>query len=88
MRGYMTPARIANSIMQDSSFNGSCLLVEGENDVKLFGKFNRKENSKIKVTFGKQKMKDVYEILRKRNFKRMVGIRDADFIHINKKAQE
>ena len=84
----MSPSRIANSIMQDSTFKGSCLLVEGESDIKLFGKFSCKENSRIKVSFGKKEMRDIYNILQQRDFNRVVGIRDADFIRINNKFDE
>ena len=78
----MTPARIANSIQQDSDFIGFNILVEGETDVKLYRKLSCRELGKIKVTFGKKKMRDIYEILNERGFSRVIGIRDADFIRL------
>ncbi|MDO6636031.1 DUF4435 domain-containing protein [Pseudoalteromonas carrageenovora] len=85
MQNSITPVRIANAIQQDSAFNGTNILVEGENDIKLYRKLTCKELSKIKVTFGKKKMREVYALLRARGFGNVLGIRDADFLRINGK---
>ena len=82
MQNSITPARIANSILQDSDFEGFNILVEGETDVKLYQKLSCREVSKIKVTFGKKKMRDAYHLLHERGFSRVIGIRDADFIRL------
>jgi hypothetical protein len=82
MQNAMTPARIANSIQQDTDFLGFNILVEGETDVKLYRKLSCRDISKIKVTFGKKKMRDAYNILNERGFSRVIGIRDADFIRL------
>jgi hypothetical protein len=82
MENSMTPSRIANSIQQDSDFLGFNILVEGETDVKLYRKLSCRELGKIKVTFGKKKMRDTYNILNDRGFSRVIGIRDADFIRL------
>ncbi|RAJ09886.1 DUF4435 domain-containing protein [Aeromonas salmonicida] len=84
MQQHITPVRIANSLQQDSSFNGVYVLVEGDTDNKLYKKLTLEENTKIKVTFGKKKMRETYDILEERGFSRMMGIRDADFIRLNK----
>ena len=39
MENHITPARIANSIEQDTSFGGTYLMLEGIKDLKLFKKF-------------------------------------------------
>ncbi|HDX8364186.1 TPA: DUF4435 domain-containing protein [Aeromonas veronii] len=83
MEDDITPARIANSILQETDFQGFNLLVEGETDIKLYKKFTTKDNCKIKVTFGKQKLHQVFDILREREFNKVVGIRDADFLRLN-----
>lgn len=83
MQNHMTPSRIANSIQQDSDFDGFSILVEGETDIKLYGKLTCRSMSKLKVTFGKKKMRDIYNILFERGFVRVVGIRDADFIRLS-----
>jgi len=50
--------------------------------MRLFGKFINETECKIKPTFGKYKMREVYEILTSRGFSNKVGIRDADFLRI------
>jgi hypothetical protein len=82
MENHITPARIANSIEQDTSFGGTYLMLEGIKDLKLFKKFTCGESIKIKITHGKYKMRHAYEILKSRNFSRMIGIRDADYIRL------
>lgn len=79
MQEYMTPSRIANAILQDNSYEGYYILLEGEKDIKLYKKFID-SSVKIKITFGKSKQRDVYEELTSRNFFKKVAIRDADFI--------
>jgi hypothetical protein len=83
MQDSITPSRIANSILQDCDFAGFNILVEGETDIKLYGKLACPNISKLRVTFGKKKMRDTYSILCEREFYRVVGIRDADFIRLN-----
>lgn len=82
MENCITPQRIANSIGLDSNFKGVYLLVEGIKDIKLFGKLLNDSDCKIKPTFGKYEMREVYEILTNRGFLNKVGIRDADFLRI------
>ena len=77
----MTAVRIANSILQDSEFEGQYVLVEGVKDLRLYRKFIL-EDLRVKPTFGKYKLRQVYEILEGREFDRMLGIRDADFLRI------
>jgi hypothetical protein len=75
----MTPDRIANSIMQDTNYTGHYLLVEGIKDSKLYSKFFDSSTTRIKETFGCEKLKEVYEILDSRGFLRKLGILDKDF---------
>jgi len=82
MESQITPQRIANSIGLDTSFTGTYILVEGKKDIRLFGKFIDPNSCKIKPTFGKYKMRDVYSILTSRDFLNKVGIRDADFLRV------
>lgn len=82
MEEQITAARIANAICQDTSFAGMYLLVEGKRDVKLYGKFVEKPSVKVKPTWGKYKLREVYKILRDRGFANAIGIRDADFLRI------
>ncbi|HIF9215996.1 TPA: hypothetical protein ACX6QF_001477 [Photobacterium damselae] len=88
MEEYITPMRVANSISQDISFDGDYIFVEGDKDLKLFKKFLCNQHSRMKITFGKKKMREIYDILTERDFHKMVGIRDADFIRLNNKFDE
>lgn len=81
MESEITAARIANSILQDEEFEGQYVLVEGIKDLRLYRKFIREE-LRMKPTFGKYNLRQVYEILENRQFDRMLGIRDADFLRI------
>ncbi len=65
--------------MQDSSFNGYYLLVEGKKDVKLYRKFLNNKEVQIKPAFGNEKVKKVLEILDERGFSKRFGIIDSDF---------
>ncbi|MRN55588.1 DUF4435 domain-containing protein [Paenibacillus monticola] len=78
MNEYITADRIANSIMQDSSFSGHHLIVEGIKDYKLYRKF-MSENIRIKEAWGCEKVKETLSILEARGFDKKVGIIDSDF---------
>ncbi|WP_040951740.1 DUF4435 domain-containing protein [Gorillibacterium massiliense] len=77
----MTPERIANSIMQDTTFPGYYVIVEGKKDYKFYRKFIN-ENHRIKEAWGCEKAKQVLKILTERNFERKIGILDSDFSKI------
>jgi hypothetical protein len=87
MEGELTAARIANAICQDVSFTGIYLLVEGRRDVKLYGKFVDDTAVRIKATWGKYKLREVYQLLNNRGIENVVGIRDADFLRIEGNAK-
>lgn len=78
---YMTADRTANSIMQDSSFSGCYLIVEGNKDYKLYNKFIE-DGIRIREAWGCEKVKETLEILEGRGFKNKVGIIDSDFSKI------
>jgi hypothetical protein len=79
MEEFITPERTANAIMQDKSFTGHYLFVEGNKDVKLYGKFINHNNVKIKPAFGNEKVKTILSILENRGFDKKIGIIDSDF---------
>lgn len=87
MEEFITPSRIANSILQDKSFSGHYVLLEGKKDIRVYSRFLLMDNARPKATFGKQNLREVYEILDQRGFFRKIGIRDADFLRVagNKK---
>lgn len=59
------------------------IFVEGDSDIRLFRKFFNLKNCKVEnIPGGKSKLEDgIYELLKIYNL--IIGIRDADFIHLN-----
>lgn len=82
MEKDISVARIANSICQDTDFHGIHLLVEGKQDYKLYKKFARSTDVRIKTTQGKYRLREVYSLLMERGYTDVVGIRDADFLRV------
>lgn len=76
---YLTPDRIANSIVMDSTFKGSSLIVEGKRDYLFFQKFVSHADCQIKVAFGKYFVIEVVNILKQRKYEKVLGILDRDF---------
>lgn len=79
MEQYITPERTANAIMQDSSYHGYYLIVEGKKDHKLYGKFINESEVRIKSAFSKQNVENIMNILDQRAFTKRIGIIDSDF---------
>ncbi|MGC0878336.1 MULTISPECIES: DUF4435 domain-containing protein [Pantoea] len=82
MDQYITPDRIANAIMQDKSFKGMHVLVEGVKDLKVYSKFFDLAKVRLTQTGGKYKQREAYNTLSARGFQKAIGIRDADFFRI------
>jgi len=78
MTEYITPERIANSIML-KGLDLNYLIVEGKTDFKLFKKFIDNDNSSIEIAFGNLNVIDVVNELKRRNFNNVIGIIDSDF---------
>lgn len=76
---HITPDRIANAILQDNSYKGLYVLVEGKKDCKLYSKFLDLKNTRVRPTFGCDKLIQVFDILNKRGFDKKIGILDKDF---------
>ncbi|WP_110740330.1 MULTISPECIES: DUF4435 domain-containing protein [unclassified Pseudomonas] len=87
MEQYITPERIANSLMQDTRFKGTHILVEGTKDLKVYTKFFNRETVRLTQTTGKYKLREAYGILSSRGFTRKIAIRDADFLRIKGNAK-
>ncbi len=83
MQEEISPARIANAICQDTTFQGSYLLVEGRRDHALYSKFTDASQVRVRATSGKYRLREVYSLLVKRGFGNALGIRDADFLRIS-----
>lgn len=85
MRDDITPARIANSIMQNKNFQGVYIIVEGIKDLNCFKKFIDKNYATLQVAFGYEKVKEVLSILKERidfDYENVIGIIDRDFREI------
>jgi hypothetical protein len=76
---YITPARIANSILLKSNFKGTYLIVEGNSDFALYRKFVVTQFCQIEIAFGYQNVLDVISELSNRGFHDAIGLIDTDF---------
>lgn len=84
---HITPDRIANAIIQDKSFVGTYILVEGNNDYTLYRKFINNDLCEVQIAFGKHNIIDVIEILNQRGYSNSIGILDSDFGNIGTKPE-
>ena len=88
MESYLTPNRIANSILQKNSFKGAYLIVEGNKDFTLFKKFTETEFCKIEIAFGNNNVIDVINELNNRGYSDALGIIDSDFRNLDNEMPE
>lgn len=79
MEKYLTPNRIANSILQKTSFKGSYLVVEGNRDFSLFRKFTNDTFCKVEIAFGGKNVIDTITELKNRGYEDVIGVLDSDF---------
>lgn len=79
MKEHIDPYRVANSMMQDTSFQGIFLLVEGNSDYHFFKKFFDREKCEIQQTMGAENTVQLIETLNERGFERKLAILDSDF---------
>lgn len=82
MEEYITPESIANRIMQDHSFKGYSLIVEGIKDYTFYTKFIHDKNISFQIAFGCSNVLDVFQILSQRGFSEKIAIIDSDFRRI------
>lgn len=82
MESSITPDRIINSIRMDKSFNGVYLIVEGENDLKIYKMIMKDEVVRIRRALGKDKVKTVLKSLNNEKEHKLIGIVDSDFDNI------
>lgn len=88
MQSYLTPNRIANSILQKNSFKGTYLIVEGNKDFSLFKKFTETEFCKIEIAFGNNNVIDIITELNSRGYSDALGIIDSDFRNLDNEIPE
>lgn len=79
MREYIDQNDVANAVMMvRSGFKGTVVLVEGNTDDRLFGKFLDRKNTRIVVAQSKCNVKSVLAKLKERLNDSIIGIVDAD----------
>lgn len=80
-RAYITPYRIANNIRISRKSNKShaFLIVEGEDDAKVYGKFVNKEQCTLHVAHSKDVAIGAIQELDKTNTSGVLAIVDADY---------
>ena len=65
MEEYITPESIANRIMQDHSFKGYSLIVEGIKDYTFYSKFIHDKNISFQIPLGAQMCSTFFKFYRK-----------------------
>ena len=91
MRNYLDETDVVNSIRLQlrhrSNANKVWIIVEGETDQKLFSKLINGEQVKFEISHGglQSLLEAVSELLEETN--RILGIRDADFLHLEGKEE-
>ena len=76
----ITGNTIATEIeMTKSAFNGSILIIEGNNDIKFYKKFIDENMCHVVVSHGKKNALDSIEILNAENIDGVIAIVDSDF---------
>jgi hypothetical protein len=83
LRATVNAHSIANSVrMKRSKHTGTFLLVEGEDDKKLFKNFVDAALCAIQIAHGKPNVLGALAILEKDGFQGVLAIADADFAHL------
>mgnify|MGYP001078524921 CR=1 FL=1 len=81
LRAYITPYRIANDIriLKKRNKNRAFLIVEGEDDAKVYGEFVNKEQCTLQVAHSKDVAIGAIQELDKTNTSGVLAIVDADY---------
>lgn len=90
LRDQVDGSRIANSLRMLRGMNKhfAFLLVEGDTDRRLFSKFIDKNKCKIQTAENKDNVIEAISILNSSNFGGVLGVIDADFMHLEGKKCE
>ncbi|KFF02320.1 DUF4435 domain-containing protein [Chryseobacterium luteum] len=78
MKEYITPERVATSILIKRKKQKKCFIVEGNHDRLFFLKF-KDSDVNVEIAFGWENVIEVLKILKKENFLDVIGIIDSDF---------
>lgn len=73
---------VAEISMTRTAFRGTILLVESDNDARVYERFTTKGQCVVLATSGKEKALDAMEIVHRRMLVGVVAILDADFSRV------
>ena len=80
MKGHITADAVANRVrLLRSAHHGSILLVEGDEDEKLYGQFTDRRACRIQIAHGKPNLMRALSILEGAGFSGILAIADPDF---------
>lgn len=80
MKQYLTPHDIANTVrMMRPVYGGSVVLVEGDSDARVYGRFVDDDNCRVVTAHGKSNALLALGILEKGSFRGVLAIVDSDF---------
>ena len=85
MQEFITPSRIANSILQKTKFEGTYIIVEGKNDYTFYRKFTKNDDCNVEIAFGNLKAIQVIHELLNRGYQSAIAIIDSDFAGLDGK---
>ena len=90
MREYIDSRDVANTVMMlATAFDGTIAVVEGITDRRLYGKFFDKEKVEVVIAHSKSNVRNtIRETFKERNFRRVVGIIDADLDRLTGRAHK
>jgi len=84
MKQYLTPHDIANTArMMRTVFSGSVLLVEGDSDARVYGRFIAEKYCRIVTAHGKSNTLLALGILERNRFPGVLAIVDSDFMRLD-----
>lgn len=80
MKQYLTPHDIANTVrMMRPVYGGSVVLVEGDSDARVYGRFVDDDHCRVVTAHGKSNALLALGILEKGSFMGVLAIVDSDF---------
>lgn len=86
MRDRIAAEAIANRVLMSRSPTTpmlTLLVVEGDDDTKLYSKLTDKERCRVQPAYGKPQLHETMAVLAKRQAQGVAAIIDADFEHID-----
>ena len=84
MKQFLTPHDIANTVlMMRPQYTGSIVMVEGDSDARVYGRFTDKKNCRIIPAHGKSNVLIAMGIIERSTFEGILAIIDSDFSRLD-----